>query len=82
MNNSKYSNPDLDRLLEQARVEQDVSKRIAMYQQAEEIIINDAPALFLDHPIDYVLVDPRVKGYVLSPISIALERYLSLGTGQ
>ncbi len=78
MNQSNYSNPELDQLLEEARAEKDTDKRIAMYQEAERIIINDAPALFLDHAIDYVLVKPRVKGYVLTPISVALERYLRL----
>jgi oligopeptide transport system substrate-binding protein len=77
-NESKYSNAELDALLDKARVEVDASKRIEMYQQAERIIINDAPVLFLNHPIFHVLVKPRVKGYVLTPISIALERYLTL----
>jgi oligopeptide transport system substrate-binding protein len=44
-----YSNPELDALLEAARVEQDVTKRIAMYQQAERIIVEDAAALFTVH---------------------------------
>lgn len=78
MNQSNYSNPELDQLLEAARAEQDTGKRIAMYQEVERIIIAEAPALFLDHSIDYVLVKPRVKGYVLTPISVALERYLRL----
>ena len=48
-NLGNYSNPELDALLEQARVEQDVSRRIQLYQQAEQIIVNDAPALFTMH---------------------------------
>ncbi len=77
-NNGHYSNPELDRLLEQARTERDVNKRIAMYQQAEQMIVDDAPVLFTVHWIDYVLVKPYVKGYVLTPIDISLERYLWL----
>ncbi len=69
MNYGKYSNPTLDTLLEQARVEPDVSKRIGMYQQAEQIIVDDAPAIFLTHSISYILVKPYVKGYILSPVS-------------
>ena len=45
-NNGGYSNPQLDALLEAARVEQDVTKRIGMYQQAEQMIVDDAAALF------------------------------------
>ncbi len=77
-NTGKYSNPALDTVLDQARVEQNVSKRIQLYQQAEQMIVNDAPALFISHAVSYVLVKPYVKGYVLTPISIPIERYLSL----
>ncbi len=77
-NNGHYSNPELDRLLEQARTERDVNQRIAMYQQAEQMIVDDAAVLFTVHWIDYVLVKPYVKGYVLTPIDISLERYLWL----
>lgn len=77
-NNGGYSNPQLDALLEQARIERDVNKRIALYQQAEQMIVDDAPVLFTVHWMDYVLVKPYVKGYVLTPIDISLERYLWL----
>lgn len=77
-NNGGYSNPELDSLLEAARVEQDVTKRIAMYQQAEQIIVEDATALFTVHYLDYQLVKPYVKGYVLTPIDIPIERYMWL----
>lgn len=73
-----YSNPELDALLEQARVEPDVSKRIALYQQAEQMIVNDAPVLFTVHSISYQLVKPYVKGYVFTPIAIPIERYMWL----
>jgi len=44
-----------------ARVEQNVTKRIEMYQQAEQIIVDDAAALFTVHYLDYQLVKPYVK---------------------
>jgi len=77
-NNGGYSNPALDQLLELARVEQDVTKRIAMYQQAEQIIVNDAPVLFTTDSLSYQLVKPYVKGYVFTPIAIPIERYMWL----
>ncbi len=77
-NTGNYSNPALDNILDQARVEQDVAKRISLYQQAENLIVQDAPALFLMHGISYMLVKPYVKGFVLTPISIPIERYLHL----
>ncbi|KAF0112257.1 MAG: PepT family periplasmic binding protein [Chloroflexi bacterium] len=69
MNNGNYSNPELDKILEMARVEPDVTKRLNLYQQAEQIIVDDAPALFLTHSMSYMLVKPYIKGYKISPIS-------------
>jgi oligopeptide transport system substrate-binding protein len=77
-NLGNYSNPEVDAILDQARVEQDVNYRIQLYQQAEEIIVQEAPALFTYHGISYVLVKPYLKGYVLTPIDIPLERYMWL----
>lgn len=77
-NNGGYSNTELDTLLEAARVEQDVMKRIMLYQQAEQIIVDDAAALFTTHSLSYQLVKPYVKGYVFTPIDISIERYMWL----
>lgn len=77
-NNGKYANPELDTLLEAARVEQDVNKRIQMYQQAEQMIVDDAPVLFTTHSLSYLLVKPYVKGYVFTPIDVPIERYMWL----
>lgn len=77
-NRGKYSNPEVDALLEQARVEQDVAKRIALYQQAEQLIVNDAPVLFTVHSLRYELVKPYIKGYRFTPINIGIERYLEI----
>lgn len=79
MNDGNYSNAEVDRLLEEARVEADVNRRISLYQQAEEIIVEDAAAMFLFHYKTYEVVKPYVKGYVLSPVSTyPVFRYLSI----
>ena len=77
-NNGGYANSQLDALLEAARVEQDVAKRVSMYQQAEQIIVDDAAALFTVAPLSYQVVKPYVKGYVFTPIDIPIERYMWL----
>ncbi len=77
-NFGRYSNPELDALLEAARIEPDVTKRIGMYQQAERIIVEDAPVLFTTHSLSYQLVQPYVKGYPNTPIAISAERYMWL----
>ncbi len=77
-NSGRYSNPQLDAILEQARTEPDVTKRIGLYQQAEQMIVDDAPVLFTTHDLSYQLVKPYVKGYVFTPIDIPIERYMWL----
>jgi ABC-type transport system substrate-binding protein len=49
-----------------------------MYQQAEQIIVNDAPVLFTTHSLSYQLVQPYVKGFVFTPITVPIERYMWL----
>ena len=65
-NHSAYSNPELDELVEQARVEQNVDRRITLYQQAEQVLVNDAPWIPLYHSGGYYLVRPYVQGLVIS----------------
>jgi ABC-type transport system substrate-binding protein len=67
-----------DGLLEAARTEQDVTQRIALYQQAEQLLVDDAAALFTTYSLSYQLVKPYVKGYVFTPIDIPIERYMWL----
>jgi ABC-type transport system substrate-binding protein len=82
INRGGYTNPTLDALLEQARVERDVTRRMQLYQQAEQIIVDDAPVLFLSHGLDYVVVKPYINGFVLAPFNISIERYLSIDPGK
>src|SRR4029453_16351496 len=77
-----YRNPNLDRLLELARVERDVGKRLGLYQRAEQLIVEDAAGIFLSHGLSFVLVKPYLKGYELTPIAVPIARYLSLDPSQ
>ncbi len=62
-NHIGYANPEVDALLEQARTEPDEAERAALYQQAELLILADAPWVPLTHGISYILVKPWVQGY-------------------
>ena len=48
-NNTGFSNAELDDLLERARVEQDPQARVALYNEAEQLIIDQAPWAPLYH---------------------------------
>jgi peptide/nickel transport system substrate-binding protein len=50
LNVSGYSNPEVDRLLDQeARVEQDMGARRDIYGQAIELLLQDRPLIYLYH---------------------------------
>ena len=60
-NYSRYSNPEFDKLVEEARVETDYAKRMDLYQKAEQILVDDAAWLFLFHYSNSLLYQPWVK---------------------
>lgn len=77
-NNGGYSNPKVDALLDQAASEQDTQKRLSLYQQAEQIIVQDAAVLPLFFGHDYILVKPYVKNYVYSPLGYPILSEVSV----
>ena len=78
LNDPRYSNPELDALLEEARVEQDVDQRMSLYQQAERIIIEEAVWVPLYHGRDHALVKPYVEGFEFPPMVIPRLRYVTI----
>jgi oligopeptide transport system substrate-binding protein len=66
----EYSNPTLNALLDQAAIEQNRVVRLAMYQQAEQLVVDDVPCLPLFHGTNYILVKSYVKGYELNPLGV------------
>jgi len=76
-NNGAYSNSVVDRLLEEARVETDVVKRMNLYKKAEEMIVNDAPWVPLWFAGErHVLIKPYVKGYEITPMIVPKMRHV------
>ena len=76
-NHTHYSDPELDALLERARVEQDQGVRFAMYREAEQMIIDGAPWVPIYHSAgDHYLIKPYVKGLPISSMVIPRLRYV------
>ena len=65
-NHGAYDNPTLDALVEAARTEQDQDKRMELYHQAEQLLVEDAAWIPLYHGGGYYLVKPYVKGLIIS----------------
>ena len=75
-NQTRYSNPEVDRLLEAARIEMDETVRFEMYHEVEEMILEDAPWVPLYHgDSGYALLKPNVKDYYLFPLVIPRFRF-------
>jgi len=77
-NTGEYHNAEVDALLQKARVEQDVATRMSLYQQAEQIIVDDAACLPLLFDVSYTLVKPYVKDLSLTSLWIPRLRYVSI----
>ncbi len=78
-NHTNYSNPQVDALLEQARTETDEAVRFRLYNQAEQMIVDDAPWVPLWYSGErFLLVKPNVHDYYLTPLYIPRLRYVYL----
>ena len=78
-NHTHFSNAEVDALLEQARVETDAAKRYSLYNQAEQMILDEAPwvPLWFDGE-SKLLVKPNVHDFLLPPLIIPRYRFIYL----
>ncbi len=77
INNTNYSNPEVDELLHQANVEPDPVRRIELYQEAEQMIVEDAAWLPLWWGVEgKVLVKQRVEGLTFPPLSVPIYQHV------
>jgi ABC-type transport system substrate-binding protein len=55
-------------LIEKGQGTLEEKKRESLYRKAEEIIISDAPCVFLWHKTDFTIRQPWIKNYKIYPI--------------
>src|SRR4030042_986684 len=67
-NRTRYKNPAVDSLIEKGKYTMDEKKRNLLYEKAEEMIVADAPWVFLWHRTDFTVRQPWVKNYIIYPI--------------
>ena len=74
-NLTRYNNSRVDRLLDQARIEQDSLKRVSIYRDAERLIMEDAPVI----PLSYYSYERVFQPYVRSvEVSALGDPYIPL----
>ncbi len=62
LSETKYTNPQVDDLLDKARATTDQSQRKEFYQQAQKIMVEDAPMAWWSFAPAYLLTRPNVQG--------------------
>ena len=75
-NRGAYANQKLDELLDKAKSESSLSIRQKLYKQAQEMIADDIPYVFLWHRVGHVVTRKSVTGFKIYPDG----RYTSLSS--
>jgi oligopeptide transport system substrate-binding protein len=78
INSFRYRNKRYDELFEQAISVSDISERNKIYEDAEQIAVDEAPVLFIYYDQDYRLLQPYVRGYTLDAMHRVNMKYLWL----
>ncbi len=76
-NYSKFSNPDYDKLMDQASVTSDEAKRARLLGQAEAILLKELPVLPIYFYVSKNLVSTKVKGWEDNSFEVVHVRNLS-----
>ena len=69
-NYTRYNNPRFDALFEQALTEENDSLRLRLYQQADQVMINDAPIVPLWYDKAVHLVQTNVTGFYPNALNL------------
>jgi ABC-type transport system substrate-binding protein len=78
LNYTKYRNDEVDRLLKEARTEQDRTRRFQLYAQAEQKILDDAIVIPTFWPVEHIVVKPCVVGYPDVSMTVPKFRYVEI----
>jgi peptide/nickel transport system substrate-binding protein len=69
----------VDSLLEQARSETDQSKRKSLYDQAQQILVQDVAYVFIDHGPAQEIMSAKVHNFPL--IADSIDRFAEVWKG-
>ncbi len=66
-NDGKYSNPEVDRLLNQARTVYDPAERKKLYDAAQKILQDELPIVYLYNQTVFFALRKNLDGFVINP---------------
>lgn len=67
INSTGYSNPQVDKLIDQARTETDDQTRFGLYKQIRQIVFDDSPIIFAHYETINYLMQKNVVGSTINP---------------
>lgn len=77
-NNTFFSNERVDELIDLGRKETDPTKRLAIYAEAQEIEMQEAPMIFLRNDERLAVISKDVQGFWIHPSGILMLQDVSL----
>jgi peptide/nickel transport system substrate-binding protein len=77
-NSTGYSNPRVDELLDRAATIYDPERRKPLYQEAERLITDDVPYVFLNYTTEFAVMNKKVQNWGWIPDLIPRFRELWL----
>lgn len=66
VNQTRYRNPEFDKLYEAAIKETDRAKVMQLWAQADQIAVRDAPQIIIYYDEDYTMLQPWVRDYPIN----------------
>jgi ABC-type transport system substrate-binding protein len=78
LNDVDYKNPEVDKLLDAARIESNPARRLDLYRQVEKKILDDAAWLPLYFSQAHVVVKDGVKNWFEPPMVVPRLRFIEL----
>ena len=77
-NTTGYSNPRVDELLDRAATIYEPERRKPLYHEAERLIVDDAPYIFLNYTADFAVMSRKVQNWGWIPDLVPRFRELWL----
>ncbi len=72
-NNTCYDNPEVDQLLDEARIEADFDTRFELYKSVQEHIVEEKPILILTYRPEFVVAPKEIANLTYDSFSLFFE---------
>jgi peptide/nickel transport system substrate-binding protein len=69
-NNTCYANPQVDRLLDEARAEPDFDQRFELYSQVQKVVVHELPIIILTYKPEFLVAPQEISNLSYDPFSL------------